>query len=144
MAEYKMNPSCIPKISTGVTEAVWKKRVAEGGWFVKVDDATCTSDEIGVAFLEDDDVVVMGRLIGYTGTGTKFRVTVENCGVRGYAQGDASGAFLSTDYGDRMKAKNGKLIVDNDQTAGNVILVGGTKAEPAVAWQWPYGGYLDT
>ena len=137
MAEYKMNPSCIPKISTGVTEAVWKRRIAEGGWFVQLDPDTTTADEMGVAFMADDAAVTVGRLIGYTGTGKKFRVTVENCGIRGYAQGGASGAFASGDYGDRMKASGGKLIVDGTLTAGNIFLVGGTKAEPAVAWQWP-------
>lgn len=136
MAEYKTNPSCIPNTSS-VTEATWKKRIAEGGWCVKIDGSITTAEEIGVTFLADDDVTIMGRLIGWTGTKEKFRVTVEPCAIRGYVQGGASGAFAADDYGHRMKAKSGKLIVDDSATAGNVYLVGGTKAEPAVAWQWP-------
>lgn len=137
MAEYKMNPNCIPNTSS-VTEATWKKRINEGGWFVKQDGSITTPEEIGVTFLADDDLEAMGRLIGWTGTKEKFRVTVENCAIRGYAQGGASGAFDAADYGRRMKGKNGKLIVDDGTaTSGNIYLVGGTKAEPAVAWQWP-------
>ena len=139
MAEYKMNPSCIPNTSS-VTEATWKKRIAEGGWFVKIDGSITTATETGVTFLADDDLESMGRLIGWTGSVSRgtFRVTVENCGVRGYAQGGASGSFAEADYGRRMKGKNGKLIVDDGTaTKGNMFLVGGTKAEPAVAWQWP-------
>lgn len=137
MPEFKMNPSCIPFTDTTNTEAIWKTRIAEGGWFVKIHQATCTVDELGVTFLADNDAVTVGRLIGYTGTGTKFRVTVENCSVRGYAQGNATGALAEADYGDRMKGEDGKLIVDDALTTGNIFLVGGTKAEPAVAWQWP-------
>ena len=137
MPEFKMNPSCIPFTDTTNTEAVWKERIAEGGWFVKIHQATCTPDELGVTFLADADVTTVGRLIGYTGTGTKFRVTVENCGIRGYAQGGATGAFADADYGDRMLANSaGKLVVGTG-TTGNIFLVGGTKPEPAVAWQWP-------
>ena len=139
--ELKMNPTCKPKVDTTNTEAVWKQRVAEGGWFLKFDEGTTTADEMGVDFLAANDKWTIGRLIGYTGTGDKFRVTVETCRVYGYAGGTSgqTGAYASTDWGDRMKAgSDGKLQVDNAQTDGNIFLVGGTKDEPAVAWQWPY------
>lgn len=132
------NPTCKPKVDATNTEAVWKERVNTGKYFVKHDEGTTTADEIGIDFMVADDKIAMGRAIGYTGTGDKFRVTVETVGVRGKTIGGASGAFASTDFFDQMKADaNGKLIVDNAQTGGNIILVGGTKDTPYVAWQWP-------
>ena len=131
------NITCDPLVTGTNTVAVWKTRVNAGGYFVKVNAASTTPDEIGVAFLVGDDKYVMGRLVGYTGTGAKFKVTVETKGVYGTAEGGGTGAWAATDYGDRMKAdSDGKLIVDNSQTDGNVIVVGGTKPEPKVAWDW--------
>ena len=130
------NLTCIPKTDSTVTEAVWRQRIKDGGWFVQFDEGTTTADEIGVTGLAADAVIALGRVIGATGSGDKFRITVETEGVRGYAQGGATGAFASTDYGDRMKAdSDGKLVVDNAATSGNMFLVGGTKDEPAVAWR---------
>ena len=138
--EIRMNPTCKPKVDSTNTEAVWKERIAEGGWFVAVDPATSTADEVGVDFLANNATIGMGRLIGYTGTGDKFRVTVETCRARGYAVGSPTPATFTpaTHFNQYMKADaSGKLVVDTAATVGNIILVGGTPTEPAVAWAWP-------
>lgn len=138
--EYRMGPfTAKAKVDSTVTEATWKERAKEGGWFVAIDGATCTADELGVDFLANNAAESVGRLITASGTGDKFRVTVAPCGTRGIAQGGATGAFAAGDYGKFMKANTtGKLIVDTSLTAGNIVVVGGDKAKPAVAWQWPH------
>ena len=104
---------------------------------VKMRTASFSADEIGVTFLANNDKYCMGRLVGWTGTGTKFRVTVETKGLRGGTPGGGTGAWASTDYGDRMIANSDhKLIVANAQTDGNMLVIGGTKAEPTIAWDW--------
>ena len=132
------NITCIPKIDSTVTEAVWRQRIKDGGFFVKHDPATTTADYLGVTGGVANDATFVGRVIGSTGSGDKFRVTVETEGVRGHAQSAVTtGAFSSSEWGKRMKSDaNGKLGVDTSLTAGNVFVVGGTKARPMVAWRW--------
>lgn len=130
------NITCIPKTTNTVTEATWKERVADGGWFVKFDAATSTADEYGCTFLANNDATCLGRLIGYTGSGDKFRVSIETEGLRGLAQGGDEGAFATADITDRLKANsNGKLVSDDSLTVGNMFVVGGTKEQPAVFWR---------
>ena len=130
------NVTCIPKKAGTVTEETWRTRVKDGGYLVQFDAATTTADEVGVASMSNNGAVVYGRAIGYTGSGDDFRITVETEGAYGYIQGSATGAFAATDYGKRMKSNaNGKWAVDTSLTAGNVFLVGGDKANPAVAWR---------
>ena len=138
--EVRTNISCKPKVDATNTEAVWKQRIDEGGWFVDIDPATTTADVIGVDFLAQNAAVAMGRLIGYTGTGDDFVVTVEPRRSYGYAVGgNVPTAFTpATHFGKYMKADDsGKLNVDTALTAGNIVLVGGTPTDPAVAWSWP-------
>ena len=134
-------PDCKPKIDSTNTEAVWKERIDEGGWFVQLDPATTTADEMGIDFMANNAAFTLGRAIGYTGTGDSFRVTVEPCRARGYAVGGATGAFTAaTHFGKYMKANtDGKLVVDTTLTAGNIVLLGGDQAEPLVTWQYPHG-----
>lgn len=130
------NLTCKPKIDTTDTEAVWRERIVDGGYPVKFDAATTTADEIGVTFLAQNDAVALGRLIGSTGSGTDFRVTVETEGAYGYFQGGGTAAFTTAELGKRAKADaNHKLVVDTSLTAGNLFVVGGDKAEPAIKWQ---------
>ena len=124
--------TCDPYVTATVTEAVWKARIAEN-YMVKKRTAGFTANETQVTFLAADDKYCYGRLIGWTGTGEKFKVTVETRGLRGSTPGGGTGAWASTDYGDRMKAdSNHKLIVDNSQTDGNMLVVGGTKDNPYI------------
>lgn len=129
--------TCKPKLSTN-NQAVWESRIKDGTWFVVLDGATTTADEVGVAFGATNAAEFVGRLVGSTGDGSSFRVSIETQGKIGYAEGGDTGAFASTDFGKFMKLNgSGKLIVDTALTAGNVIVVGGDKADPMVAWAWP-------
>lgn len=137
----KTNPNCIPKITATKTQAWWEQKAAERKWFVKQDGATSTKDEIGVDILTTDDTIAMGRVIGTTGDGDDFRISVETVGIRGKAAGaDGSNTALANgDYGDFCKSDaNGKLIPDDTVTSGNIIVVGGNKTDLYVAWQFPY------
>lgn len=133
----KMNPTCKPHITSTLTEEVWKQRIKEGGWFVKQHPASSDADYMGVTFLADNDTETVGRLIGFTGSGDSFKVSVETQGVRGYAQGSGSGALATGDYGQYCKATGGKLEIDSGATAGNIKVVGGNKKDLMVAWSWP-------
>lgn len=132
-------PSCKPKLDSTNTQAVWEQRAGEGNWFVILDGTeTVGNGTIGVAFGAADAAEFVGRLIGTTGDGSDFRVSVETEGKNGNAIGGATGAFVATDIGKFMKLdSNGKLVVDTSLTAGNVVLMGGDKADPMVAWQFP-------
>ena len=138
--EVKQGPlTCNPKVDTTLTEAVWTQRAKEGGWFLQVDEGSTDADYLGVTFMANNAKNTVGRLVSVSGTGDTFKVGVEPAGQRGYAQGGDTGSFASTDWGDRMKANtNGKLVVDNSATDGNIHLVGGDKADPVVAWVFPY------
>ena len=137
----KTNPNCKPKITNTKNQQWWEQKAAERKWFVKQDGATSTADEIGVDILTTDDTIAMGRVIGTTGDGDDFRVSVECVGIRGKAAGAEtdSAALAAGDYGDFCKANaNGELVIDDAVTTGNIIVVGGNKTDLMVAWQFPY------
>ena len=133
-------PSCKPKyVSGSITEDTWRERAKEGTWFVVLDGTeTVSNNTITVAFGATNDAEFVGRLVGTTGSGTDFIVSVETEGKNGNAISGGTGALAATDIGKFCKLDgNGKLVVDTALTAGNVVVTGGTKADLLVAWSWP-------
>ena len=132
------NITCIPYINATRTEEVWKERANAGNRFVRIRGASTTKDELGVQFAAGG--IMVGRLVGWTGSGSKFRVTIETKAIRGIAKGSATGDFDATDFGQFcVSDAEGQLAIDTTKDDGNVMLVGGDKPNPIVAWTWPVG-----
>ena len=129
--------TCKAKTSTTNTEEVWRTRAATKGYMVVHDQATGDADYTGVDFIDAaTDVTVVGLLIGTSGSGTHFKVSVRTAATRIPILGATTGALAAGDYFSRLKGNtNGKMEVDNTQTTGNVFVVGGTKAAPEVRFR---------
>ena len=125
-----------PKTDSTNTEAVWKARAKEGGWFVKRDTTSLNSAGHGyieVTFLADNDATILGRLEEVKGSGDDLVAAVELVGVDGNALGNGTGALAVADFGDGVQgASDGKLKIV--ATGGYGAVYGGDKANLRLSW----------
>ena len=125
-----------PHVTTTLTEAVWRTRVKEGGWFVKKRLTGTPSAGRGhtqATFLVNNDAGIWGRLEGCSGTGSSFVISVRVRGVDGYAQGGGTGALSVADLGDGVQGNaDGKLKIVT--ASGFGLVFGGDQANLRLSW----------
>ena len=125
--------TCKANVTNTNTEALWKARAKEGGWFVKKSGTVPPAgfEYITVTFLADGDADILGRLDDARGTGDNFVVGIELVGIDGNAQGSATGALVAADK-QVQGATGGKL--KTVASGGFGAVYGGDKADLRLAW----------